>query len=249
MLTFVYVAQKAGFVVDSYEDDAVGVMTKSERGATPWVSQVTLTPEDRLRRREAAHRRRGGASPPRGARAVLHRELGEDRDQREAMSTTRTAEQERLNVTWDEHVKGRVRHPRYRSDVETMVADAYVNHIPVLTGGVGRDQLREFYSRQFIPQMPPDTADGPRLAHRRRRSGGGRDGFGFTHTIEMDWMLPGVAPPASASGSRWSSIVHFRGDKLAHEHIYWDQASVLAQLGLIDASAAGGRGRERGESD
>src|SRR5260370_17773409 len=38
-----------------------------------------------------------------------------------------------------------------------MVDDAYVNHIPVLTGGVGRDGLREFYSKRFIPQMPPDT--------------------------------------------------------------------------------------------
>jgi len=58
--------------------------------------------------------------------------------------------------------------------------------------------------------------------------------FKFTHTIEMDWMLPGVAPTGKRVEIPLVAIVHFRGDKLAHEHIYWDQASVLVQLGLLD---------------
>jgi hypothetical protein len=58
----------------------------------------------------------------------------------------------------------------------------------------------------------------------------------FTHTVEMDWMLPGIAPTGKRVEVALDVIVHFRDGKLAHEHIYWDQASVLAQLGPIDAA-------------
>src|SRR5262244_1896231 len=58
----------------------------------------------------------------------------------------------------------------------------------------------------------------------------------FTHTVEMDWILPGIAPTGKRVEVALVVIVHFRDGKLAHEHIYWDQASVLAQLGLIDAA-------------
>ncbi len=114
------------------------------------------------------------------------------------------------------------------------MADAYVNHVPVLTGGVGHEELREFYSQKFIPQMPPDTSMTPVS----RTIGIDRVVdemvFEFTHTIKMDWMLPGVAPTAKHVKIPLVVIVHFRDGKLAHEHIYWDQASVLVQLGLID---------------
>jgi carboxymethylenebutenolidase len=58
--------------------------------------------------------------------------------------------------------------------------------------------------------------------------------FRFTHTIEMDWMLPGIAPTGKRVEVPLVVIVHFKDGKLAHEHIYWDQASVLVQLGLLD---------------
>jgi carboxymethylenebutenolidase len=60
--------------------------------------------------------------------------------------------------------------------------------------------------------------------------------FTFTHTIAMDWMLPGIAPTGKRVEVPLVVIVHFRDGKLAHEHIYWDQASVLVQLGLLDCS-------------
>src|SRR5258708_2166361 len=60
--------------------------------------------------------------------------------------------------------------------------------------------------------------------------------FEFTHTIKMDWMLPTLEPTGKHVKIPLVVIVHFRDGKLAHEHIYWDQASVLAQLGLIDAT-------------
>ena len=118
----------------------------------------------------------------------------------------------------------------------TMVDDAYVNHIPVLTGGVGKEALREFYSKRFIPQMPPDTEVTPVSRTIGTDQLVDEMIFKFTHTMRMDWMLPGVAPTNKHVKVALVVIVHFREGKLAHEHIYWDQASVLAQLGLINAS-------------
>jgi carboxymethylenebutenolidase len=71
--------------------------------------------------------------------------------------------------------------------------------------------------------------------------------FEFTHTVPMDWMLPGVAPTGKHVKVGLVVIVHFRDGKLAHEHIYWDQASVLAQLGLIDAKTLPVAGLESAE--
>ena len=144
--------------------------------------------------------------------------------------------QKSLSDRWDEHVKYEFATRDTEDTLKTMVADAYVNHVPVLTGGVGHDQLREFYSQRFIPQMPPDTSMTPvsrtigidRIVDEMV--------FEFTHTIKMDWMLPGVAPTGKHVKVPLVVIVHFRDGKLAHEHIYWDQASVLAQLGLIDTT-------------
>jgi carboxymethylenebutenolidase len=145
-----------------------------------------------------------------------------------------TNAQKKLSDLWDEHVKYEFATRDTEDTLKTMVPDAYVNHVPVLTGGVGHDQLREFYSQRFIPQMPPDTSMTPIS----RTIGTDRVVdemvFEFTHTIKMDWMLPGVEPTGKHVKVPLVVIVHFRDGKLAHEHIYWDQASVLVQLGLID---------------
>jgi carboxymethylenebutenolidase len=141
-----------------------------------------------------------------------------------------------LSALWEEHVKCEFVTKDTEDTLKTMVEDAYVNHVPVLTGGVGKNELREFYSQHFIPQMPPDTVMTPIS----RTIGADRlvDEmiFEFTHTIEMDWMLPGIAPTGKHVKVPLVAIVHFREGKLAHEHIYWDQASVLTQLGLLDAT-------------
>ena len=115
-----------------------------------------------------------------------------------------------------------------------MVEDAYVNHIPVLTGGSGRDELREFYSKRFIPQMPPDTEMTPVSRTIGEDQIVDEMIFKFTHTIPMDWMLPGIPPTGKRVEVPLVAIVRFRDGKLAHEHIYWDQASVLVQIGLLD---------------
>ena len=147
-----------------------------------------------------------------------------------------TATQQDLGQLWEEHVRHEFATHNTEDTLATMMADAYVNHIPVLTGGVGKQQLREFYSKRFIPQMPPDTEMVPlsrTIGHDQLVD---EMIFKFTHTMRMDWMLPGVAPTGKRVEVPLVAIVRFRDGKLAHEHIYWDQASVLVQLGLLDPS-------------
>lgn len=147
-----------------------------------------------------------------------------------------TAEQQFLNDLWEEHIRDEFTTRDTVATIDTMVKDAYVNHVPVLTGGTGREQLREFYSQHFIPKMPPDTEIVPVSRTIGRERLVDEMIFRFTHTMEMDWMLPGVAPTGRRVECAIAVVVHFRDGKLAHEHIYWDQASVLVQLGLLDAA-------------
>ena len=118
--------------------------------------------------------------------------------------------------------------------MKTMVADPYVNHIPTMTGGVGAAHLARFYQHHFVNVNPADT----KLVPVSRTIGADRVVdemlFCFTHDREMDFMLPGVKPTGKYVEVPTVAIVGFRGDKIWHEHIYWDQASVLVQIGLLD---------------
>jgi carboxymethylenebutenolidase len=128
----------------------------------------------------------------------------------------------------------RIRHRDVDATMATMVAEPYVNHIPTMTGGVGYRQLKRFYQHHFVHSNPPDTT----LIPLSRTIGASQVVdemlFCFTHTCEIDWMLPGVPPTGKRVEIPLIAIVKFRGDKLYHEHIYWDQASVLVQIGLLD---------------
>src|ERR1700746_3520805 len=142
-----------------------------------------------------------------------------------------------LTRLWEEHTRHEFATRDTEATLATMVEDAYVNHVPVLTGGVGKEALRRFYSVDFIPTMPPDTT----LTPVSRTVGDDQlvDEmiFSFTHTVEMPWMLPGIAPTNRRVEVALVVIVRFRDGKLAHEHIYWDQASVLKQIGLLTDAA------------
>src|SRR5213594_1424875 len=143
---------------------------------------------------------------------------------------------EALRQLWEDHVRYEFSTRNTEDTLATMVEDAYVNHIPVLTGGVVRDELREFYSKRFIPQMPPDTEMTPVSRTIGEDQVVDEMVFKFTHSIPMDWMLPGIPPTGKRVEVPLVAIVRFRDGKLAHEHIYWDQASVLVQIGLLDAA-------------
>jgi len=149
-------------------------------------------------------------------------------------STNLSPAQEALRKLWEQHVQYEFTGRNTDDTLATMVEDAYVNHVPVLTGGSGRDELREFYSKRFIPQMPPDTEMTPVSRTIGKDQIVDEMIFKFTHTIAMDWMLPGIPPTGKRVEVPLVAIVRFRDGKLAHEHIYWDQASVLVQIGLLD---------------
>jgi len=149
-------------------------------------------------------------------------------------NTKLTPAQEALRKLWEDHVRYEFSTRSTDDTLATMVDDAYVNHIPVLTGGSGQDELREFYSKRFIPQMPPDTEMTPVSRTIGEDQIVDEMVFKFTHTIPMDWMLPGISPTGKRVEVPLVAIIRFRDGKLAHEHIYWDQASVLVQIGLLD---------------
>jgi carboxymethylenebutenolidase len=139
-----------------------------------------------------------------------------------------------LVAVWEAHCRYEFETRDVDATMATMVADPYVNHIPTMTGGVGQAELRRFYANHFIGENPPDTA----LRPVSRTVGADQlvDEmiFSFTHTREVDWMLPGVAPTGRRVEIPVVAIVKFVDGKVAHEHIYWDQASVLVQIGLLE---------------
>lgn len=145
---------------------------------------------------------------------------------------------------WEEHTAHEFATRDTAATLETMVEDAYVNHIPVLTGGYGKAALAEFYAERFIPAMPPDTTLTPVSRTVGEDQLVDEMIFSFTHTQEMPWMLPGVAPTGRRVEVPLVAIVKFRDGKLAHEHIYWDQASVLKQIGLLTDASWPVRGAE-----
>ena len=135
---------------------------------------------------------------------------------------------------WEEHIGYEFQIHDTEATLDTMVPDAYVNHVPVLTGGSGKAELREFYATHFIPRMPPDMEMVPISRTIGSDQLVDEMVIKFTHSVELDWMLPGVAPTGRRVEVALVVVVRFRHGKLAHEHIYWDQASVLVQLGLLD---------------
>ncbi len=134
---------------------------------------------------------------------------------------------------WEEHIKHEFETHNTEATLDTMVPDSYVNHIPTLTGGYGVEALRVFYSTDFIPTMPPDMAITPVSRTVGEDQLVDEMIISFTHTCPVPWMLPGVAPTNLPVRIPLVAIVRFRDEKVAHEHIYWDQASVLKQIGLL----------------
>jgi carboxymethylenebutenolidase len=136
---------------------------------------------------------------------------------------------------WEKHIAAEFKTKNIDATMATMTSDPFVNHVSVITGGVGYNEVRHFYSIYFIPGQPTDSEVVPvtrtvgrdrivdELIHK------------FTDTIEMPWILPGIRPTGRRVEIAVVVVVQFKDGKIAGEHIYWDQASVLAQVGLLDA--------------
>ncbi|KAF2834859.1 carboxymethylenebutenolidase [Patellaria atrata CBS 101060] len=142
--------------------------------------------------------------------------------------------QEQLERVWDEHTELEFATKDAGATIETMGPNPYVNHVPTMTGGIGKKDLYRFYQEYFVPSNPPSF----KMALISRTTGVDRvvDEFiiKFRHTCEMPWILPGVAPTDKEVEVAFVSVVCIRGGKVFHEHIYWDQATVLFQIGLLN---------------
>lgn len=159
------------------------------------------------------------------------------------------ASRQRLMLeTWERHLAYEFETHDADATVSTMVTNAYVNHIPTMTGGRGVEDLREFYGKHFVTRLPPDFES--TLISRTIGDTQIVDELliEFTHSVQMDFLLPRVPPTGRRVAVGLVVIAGFREGKLAHEHIYWDQASVLAQIGLLDPDGlpvVGRRGAEK----
>ena len=151
-----------------------------------------------------------------------------------------------LSALWDKHCEYEFGTRDVDATMSTMVAEPYVNHIPTMTGGVGYRHLHDFYTRHFVNSNPPDTSLTPISRTVGATQVVDEMLFCFTHTTEIPWMLPGVAPTGRRVEIPLLAVIKFRGDKLYHEHIYWDQASVLVQVGLLDPKGLPVAGVETG---
>ena len=139
-----------------------------------------------------------------------------------------------LETLWQEHLAGEFVTKDVEATLRTMTDDASVDHVPVHTGGSGKQALRAFYRDVFIPSWPADLKQTPinrvvghdQVVDEIRTE--------FTHDRPMDWFLPGVPPTGKKVDVMIVAVVQFREGKIACERIYWDQATVLRQIGLLE---------------
>lgn len=119
--------------------------------------------------------------------------------------------------------------------MDTMSDNPHLHNVPTMVGGVGRDGVHTFYRDHLVGKFfPPDV----KMVGVSRTVGEDRIVdevcISFTHTVVIDWMLPGVAPTGKPVEMAVVVVAGVAGDKISYEHIYWDQASVLVQIGLLD---------------
>jgi carboxymethylenebutenolidase len=145
-----------------------------------------------------------------------------------------SAREQTLIDTWEAHTAAEFESKDADAALATMTAHPVLIHVPVGTGATGREALRAFYRHVFIPQVPPDMS--LRLLSRSVTSDRLIDEFilEFTHTVQIDWLVPGLAPTGRHVAVPTVGVIAFEGDRISSEHIYWDQASVLAQLDVLD---------------
>ena len=153
------------------------------------------------------------------------------------------SQQQRLNV-WQQHCYAEFVAKDVDLALTTMTDDPYVLCVPVGTGGYGIAGVRRFYGEDFFPVNPPDiklTTVALTIAEQTLVE---EAVISFTHDIMMPWLLPGIAPTGRAVEFAFIGVIGFRGDKIVSERLYWDQATLLVQLGVLDPATPTVRGVE-----
>jgi carboxymethylenebutenolidase len=118
--------------------------------------------------------------------------------------------------------------------METMVAEPYVHCIATLAGGFGGREVRRFYSEHFINQIPKDAKVTPISRTIGKDQVVDELIVSFTHNTQWDYLLPGIPPTGKKVELPHVVVMKFEDGKVAHEHVWWDQASLLVQVGLLD---------------
>jgi carboxymethylenebutenolidase len=141
-----------------------------------------------------------------------------------------------LAAMFDAHVKAEFQNLDLEATMSTMTDDPYVHHVPTITGGNGTAGVRDFYGHHFIGQWPDDTET--RQVSRTVGENQVVDELmmTFTHDRPLDIMLPGIPPTGRRIAVAVVVVVGFENGRVSHEHIYWDQATVLVQAGVLDPS-------------
>ncbi|WP_444910698.1 nuclear transport factor 2 family protein [Microbulbifer sp. TRSA005] len=143
-------------------------------------------------------------------------------------------QEERLVTVWETHTAAEFELKDADAAIATMTDNPVLIHVPVNTGATGKEPLRNFYRDIFIPQMPADVS----LELLTRTVGKHRviDEFilHLTHSLRMDWFAPGIEATGRKLSVPHVAVIDFDGDKISSEHIYWDQATVLKQMGFLD---------------
>jgi carboxymethylenebutenolidase len=148
----------------------------------------------------------------------------------------------------DEHLAAEFDQRDLDAAMATMTADPYVYQVPVMTGGVGFEEVRRFYGQHFIGKWPEDTEITPVSRTVGEDQVVDEIVLSFTHDMEMDSFLPAVPPTGRSVRLPVCVVVKFEGGKVAHEHIYWDQGSLLVQVGLLDPAELPVTGAEQAET-
>ena len=145
-----------------------------------------------------------------------------------------TPDQQTMLATWQQHTHAEFMLNDADAALATMAENPYIFIVSSGTARVGRVAVREFYAEHFLPQIPPDLE----IASLSQTFGNDRlveeMVMRFTHSIEMDWILPGLRPTGRTAEFALAGIIQFEGGKVAHERLYWDQATLLSQIGVLN---------------
>jgi carboxymethylenebutenolidase len=150
------------------------------------------------------------------------------------MSTAKPAGSPDLSALFDGHVEREFADRDVDATMETMVPEPYVHCVPVMTGGVGGKQVRRFYSDHFINQIPKDASVIPISRTLGKDQIVVELVLSFTHDTQWDYLLPGIPPTGKRVELPHVVVMKLENGKVAHERLYWDQASLLVQVGLLD---------------
>ena len=139
-----------------------------------------------------------------------------------------------LGALFDGHIAREFADQDVDATMETMIPEPYVQCVPTMMRGFGGQGVRRFYSEHFVNQMPNDAQVTPISRTVGKDQVVDELIVSFTHDSPWDYLLPGVPPTGKRVELPHVVVMKFENGKVAHEHIYWDQASLLVQVGLLD---------------